>query len=136
MNTTRMLRYGLLAWLLPFVVSFPLFSLLTTNRALFDSIMSVTVAITAVACAIHFVKPLTRFSRLEAVLVGFVWVLVNIVLDMLFFGWGPMRMSLGTYLGDIGLVYLAYPVVLLGAAALLEPRREVGSEAANKALRG
>lgn len=134
MNTTRILRYGLLAWLVPFVVSFPIYPLMSTNHDLFESIMSVTVAITAVACTIRFVKPLMRFSRLEAALVGFAWVVVNIVLDMLFFSWGPMRMNLGAYLGDIGLTYLAYPVVLLGAAALLEPRREVSNKSASKAL--
>jgi hypothetical protein len=61
---------------------------------------------------------------------GLVWLAINLLLDLPLFSYGPMRMSLGDYLADVGLTYLILPAVTVGAgfqAARLQGRmRDAG----------
>jgi hypothetical protein len=108
---------GFLVWLIPFVVSFVIFPLKTSARPLFESIMPVVVT----AITVLFVLVLDRRRGLasvrDGVVVGVVWLVLNWVLDLLMFAWGPMQMSLADYMMDIGVVYLIMPIVAVGFAA-------------------
>ncbi len=64
----------------------------------------------------------------EGLAVGMVWFAMCVLIDapLMLFG-GPMRMSIGAYLGDIGLTYVTIPLVTsgLGAAWATSARRAV-----------
>jgi hypothetical protein len=45
--------------------------------------------------------------------------LISIVIDLFMFMWGPMKMSIGDYMADIGLTYLIIPAITVGAGFLL-----------------
>ena len=47
------------------------------------------------------------------------WLAINIILDLLMFTEGPMRMPLADYIVDIGLTYLIIPTVIVGFGYLL-----------------
>ena len=63
-----------------------------------------------------------RFLR-EGILLGIVWLAINIVLDLLLFMEGPMKMSFTDYMMDIGLTYLIIPSVTIGFGYLLQQHR-------------
>jgi hypothetical protein len=106
-------------WLIPFAVSVTIFPLKRSGSPLFDTLMSVVVVSAATLCIVlHFSERRGNLFQ-QAVAVGLLWMAMSQLLDLLMFSWGPMKMSFTAYMADIGLSYVAYPILTIGAASLL-----------------
>lgn len=116
----RALLFGFLVWLIPFVVAFGIFPLRQSARPLFESIMPVTLALVVVAFGLAYLKRVTRRFTWEGIALGLLWMAVSLVIDapLMLLG-GPMKMSLGDYLADIGFTYLMMPVITTGLSLAL-----------------
>jgi len=114
-NWRRVIGFGLLSWLIPFLVAFLVFPWRESARPLFESVMAVTVGGTAVAVGLAWLRRAQDAGAREALFVGIVWLAICLLVDapLMLLG-GPMQMSVGAYLGDIGLTYLIIPLVLWG----------------------
>jgi len=106
--------FGFLIWLIPFTVSILIFPLRTSNRPLFESIMPVVVTLCAVVFSILYFRKLGGGFVREGILLGVMWFVISIVIDLLMFMWGPMKMTFAEYMMDIGLTYLVIPTVTIG----------------------
>ena len=116
---------GFLSWLIPFMLSFLVFPIRKLNAPLFETLMSLILLLTAGALLqLYFQGRVVWVS--EAVLVGLLWVGINLVLDYPMFAFGPMRMAIGSYYSEIGFSYLIFPVFALAAARLAEPTHRAG----------
>jgi uncharacterized membrane protein YpjA len=119
----RVLLLGFLSWLIPFVVSFVVFPLKKTNSPLFSTLMTLVVILTA-----GILFPICFRGRralvFETVLVGLLWVGINLVLDYPMFAYGPMKMTAAKYYSEIGLSYLIYPAFGFGAAWLVRSQEQ------------
>jgi hypothetical protein len=116
----RALILGVLVWFVPFLVAFLIFPLRESSRPLFESIMPVALAaIVAVLAGWYFGRD-TQASLREGLLLGVLWLGISVVIDapLMLLG-GPMQMTIGEYLGDIGVTYLMIPVITSGMAAAL-----------------
>jgi len=124
-STRKALLLGLLVWLIPFVVAFLIFPLRASSRPLFESIMPVAVALATVGCGVWYFRNFAETSGREALLLGLLWLAICILIDapLMLLG-GPMQMTPGEYLADIGVVYLMIPAITwgLGAAGTAPPR--------------
>ena len=58
----------------------------------------------------------------EGILLGLSWLAISVVIDLLMFMQGPMKMTLVDYVKDIGFTYLIIPTVTVGFGFLLEKR--------------
>jgi hypothetical protein len=83
--------------------------------------VAVTVAV-VVLSVLYFGKMESGYLK-EAVKIGILWFLISIVIDLLMFMWGPMKMSFLNYMYDIGFTYLIYPTVTVGFGYLLQRKR-------------
>ena len=103
MNIVGVLVRGFLIWIIPLAISFAFYSPqseLIVSYAWFKSIMVVVLTLTTLG--VNLVKPLKSASPL---LLAVVYTAMSIVLDLLILV--PMtRMSLGTYVEQIALVYI------------------------------
>jgi hypothetical protein len=115
-NWKQALGLGFLSWLLPFAISFAVFPLKRVNAPLFETAMSLVVVTTAALLARRYFRRGPAAALGEAVLLGFVWLAVNLALDYPMFAYGPMRMSAAQYYSEIGAGYLLYPAFLSGTA--------------------
>ena len=116
----RVVLLGLLVWLIPFVVAVLIFPLKNTQPALFESIMPVAITLcVTVSLALYFRKIETGFVQ-AGVVVGIIWFFISLVIDLLLFMWGPMKMPFAHYMMDIGLTYLIMPIFTVGAGYMLE----------------
>ncbi|HVN93919.1 MAG TPA: hypothetical protein VMT38_09490 [Terracidiphilus sp.] len=113
----RAVGLGLLSWFIPFVISFFLVALKKTNAPLFTSIMYLVVLATAGLLMIWYFRK-RPFSAVEAVEVGALWFVINLVCDYPMFAFGPMKMTAPAYYSEIGLVYLTFPIFAVMAARL------------------
>ncbi|MBI5229279.1 hypothetical protein HY991_04150 [Candidatus Micrarchaeota archaeon] len=119
----KALLYGFFIWLIPFVVAFLIYPVRTSNRLLFESIMPVVLTACVVAFAdLYFAKVEKNFFK-EGVLLGLLWFAMAVVIDLLMFREGPMKMSFIDYMADIGLTYLIIPVVTMGFGHLNEKKK-------------
>ena len=115
--------FGILIWLIPFLVSFVVFPLKDSNRPLFESIMPVVLTITVVTFSILFFKRVDKEFMKEGFIVGIVWFTISIVIDLfMFIPESSMHMSLVDYIMDIGLTYLIILVIPVGFGYILEKK--------------
>jgi hypothetical protein len=112
----KAIGFGALIWLIPFVVAFIIyFPLHESSRPLFESIMAVTVCVTAVGFGLLYLRHVSDGIVREGILVGLLWFIMAILIDapLMLLG-GPMQMSFGAYMADIGVTYLCIPIVTWG----------------------
>lgn len=115
--------FGILIWLIPFLVSFVVLPLKDSNRPLFESIMPVVLTITVVIFSILFFKRVDREFMKEGFIIGIVWFTISIVIDLfMFIPESSMHMSLVDYIMDIGLTYLIILVIPVGFGYTLEKK--------------
>ena len=113
----RALMLGGLSWLIPLAISMPLFALKQANAPLFEAAMTLVVLLVAGVLLRSYFRERTLSIR-EGVLVGSIWLVMNLVLDYPMFAYGPMKMTAANYYSQIGVDYLIYPLFAFGAARL------------------
>lgn len=125
MNSLDLRRYlkllflGFLVWLIPFLVAFVIFPLRTNARPFFETIMAVVVAwVGMVFTAVGFRGVQSDFVR-AGVTLGLVFFSVSVLIDLPLFSYGPMATDWASYMMDVGLTYLIYPIITIGAGYLL-----------------
>ena len=118
----KIVLYGILTWLIPFVVSMAIFPLHDGERPLFESIMPVVVVGCAVVFGALYLRRLEAAFLREGLVIGLAWLVISLVIDLPLFSAGPMAMPLTDYIKDIGLTYLIIPVVTVGMGYLLEKK--------------
>ena len=124
------LSYGFLLWLLPFIVSFLIFPLKRAQSPLFETIMAVTVTFCVVVFANLYYRRMESGFLTESIKLGILWFGIGIILDLLMFMWGPMKMTFANYMLDIGLTYGIFPIVTIGFGYSLagkQPRKVYNS---------
>lgn len=114
--------FGLLVWLIPFIVAFSIFSIRQSQRALFESIMPVVVALAVVVFGgLYFRHVKTSFLR-EGVCLGLVWLAISVLIDVPLMVSPPINMPLSEYAADVGLTYLIMPIITIGLGWVIANR--------------
>jgi hypothetical protein len=115
-QTGKLVGFGLLTWLLPFLLAIPFYS--PEGEPLYDiflikSILLVfSAAVGTFLIVVYFRGVHARYVR-EGALLGGVWLLINWVLDAAVLL--PLSgMDAGTYMAEIGLRYLTIPIIAVG----------------------
>jgi hypothetical protein len=118
----KALLFGLIIWVVPFIVAFMIFPLRESWRALFESIMPVAVTIPTVACGVAYFRKVEKEFTKEGIVVGLLWLLVSVVIDLPLMLSTPINMTLVEYMADIGLTYLIIPAITTGFGFALDNR--------------
>ena len=122
MNWRRIVAYGVVLWLVPFAVSFVLFAIHDSNRALFESLITVVGVAVAVGAALVFFRSVRDVRPASGIAVGFAWAAISIVIDLPIFLF-VFHMPLPDYAADIALTYLCFPLIVGGIAAAMHAGR-------------
>lgn len=110
----RALAGGVLVWLAPFLVACAAFPLKRSWPALFESIMPVALALTAVVCGLSYLRRVRRPTVREGLALGLLWQALSMLIDLPLLLSPPMNYSLAEYAADIGLTYVMLPVTTAG----------------------
>jgi hypothetical protein len=117
----KIVIFGFFVWLVPFVVSFFIYPLKIKGNPLFESIMPLIITIMVVILAYLYLKNIEIDLLKEGVVIGVVWFIINIAIDLvLFLPPSPMQMSFTNYMMDIGITYLMIPVITIGLGVMAE----------------
>ncbi len=121
----KIILFGFLIWLIPFVVSFFIYPLKTSRNPLFESIMPLVLTIITVLLACTYLKSIQKEFVKESILIGVTWFLINVIIDLIMFlPVSPMQMTLNDYMADIGITYLIIPVITMGMGYLVKSQTE------------
>ncbi len=124
---TKMVLYGLLMWLIPFVASFfffdPATQKLTIDETFFKSIMIVLSSSIGVLFLIDYFKEIKTGFVKEGLIAGIVWLVINWGLD-LFILLPMMKNDIGTYFMQVGLRYLIIPIMSVGMGKIIQNSKE------------
>jgi hypothetical protein len=119
----KIVIFGFVVWLVPFLVSFFIYPLKTAGNPLFETIMPLIITITVVALAYLYLKNVETDLIWEGVIIGVAWFIINIAIDLfLFLPPSPMQMSFVNYMEDIGIAYLIIPVITIGLAYMADKK--------------
>ena len=111
----KIVLYGFLIWLIPFAVSFFIYPLKIPMYSLFESIMSVLIAVAAIIFSYLYFKDIKTNFVMEGIITGIVWFIIAIVIDLLMFmPASPMHMNFTDYMMTVGVKYLIIPVITVG----------------------
>jgi uncharacterized membrane protein YagU involved in acid resistance len=111
MKIGKIVLYGFLLWLTAFVGAFIVFPLKQSNPPLFETLVAVVLAAATVLYGrLYFRRE--EITLKYCIIVGFIWALINIIIDLPLFSYGPMKKDLADYMSDIGLTYLMIPIIL------------------------
>src|SRR4030042_4587021 len=114
-SVKKALLFGFLVWVIPFIVAILIFPIRNLDRPLFESIMPVVVTLCVVIFASLYFKNLLRRQLREGILLGVIWLVISLALDLvMFMPETPMHMSIIDYGKDIGLTYLLIPAITIG----------------------
>ena len=117
----KIVLFGFLVWLIPFMVSFFIYPLKTPMYSLFESIMSLLIAVAAVIFSYFYFKDIGANFVREGVVTGIVWFIIAIVIDLvMFLPASPMHMNFTEYMMTVGVKYLIIPVVTIGSVYLAQ----------------
>jgi uncharacterized membrane protein YpjA len=117
-STSKLLLFGFLTWLIPFVVSVPLVGrngqpVLPTG--MFKSLMIVIGSAVGAWLLVRVFRQRPTFGH-SGLVVGLLWLSINVALDLLILV--PMtKMSLPAYASEIALRYLVIPIIAVAIDA-------------------
>ena len=115
----RALGLGLLMWLVPFAIAFAAFPFRESWRSLFESVMAVAVCGSAVGLGLMYLRKFEAVDVRDGLMVGLLWWVMSVLIDLPMFFGGPIEVTVAEYFADIGLTYVAIPVITTGLAAAM-----------------
>ena len=77
--------------------------------------MSLTVCAAGASIGLLLMKKQTEHTRNNAILIGFKWAAICIIIDLPIFMFG-LDMGIHHYMSDIGMTYLMLPIILWALA--------------------
>jgi hypothetical protein len=82
--------------------------------------MPVTVAVATMSFGVSYFRRVSDRHVREGISVGLLWFAICVLIDspLMLLG-GPMQMTLGQYMADIGLTYLIIPTITVGIGMVL-----------------
>ena len=125
----KLLLFGFLLWLIPFGVGFLFFDAngnLTISETFFKSIMVVLGALLGVAFSVDYFKGIKGDYVNEGIVLGFTWLVISIVIDLMLVFSGFFKMGVGEYFTDIGVRYLSIPIYTIGLGLALSNAHAAG----------
>lgn len=125
-NTIRILLFGFLVWLIPFIVAFGFYTpegKLRGDIFLFKTVMLLVGGASGCVFLFLMVKRVTLPAFQTFVAIGLVWLAENLGLDLLILV--PMsKMNLGDYFVQIGLRYFMILFVSVTVGASIDAARK------------
>jgi hypothetical protein len=124
----KIVLYGVFIWLIPFIASFPFVDAHGNYRipeTSFKSIMVVVGSFVGVFFAVRYFSKVDVGHVSEGIVIGIVWLLINLMLDLALVYVGFFKMTPNQYFTDIGLRYLSIPIYTIGLSYALKGQKQV-----------
>jgi Na+/proline symporter len=123
MKTSKLILYGFLLWLSVFAISFILYPVRQNQPIYFETLITIALVLFTTLFSIFFFKQTTDHYFKKGLIAGFLWMAINLIIDLPLFSFGPMKMPLLNYFEDIGFTYFVIPIIVAGMGWVLEKKQ-------------
>ncbi len=111
--TLKTILYGILVWLVPFIIAIPFYSpdgSLLVDVHFFKTVMILTGGVIGAVILIRLFSEISDQYVRKGWIIGAIWLIINWILDLGILL--PLNgMDIPTYFGEIGLRYLMIPIM-------------------------
>jgi hypothetical protein len=118
-NIKKLLLYGFLLWLIPFLLSNFIFMLKESDPIFFETLMGLILALTTAGLLYRYNNSASIAGLKDGLILGVVWMAISLFFDFFIFVVGPLAMPAAQYLREIGMDYLLI-VIMAGLVGLLK----------------
>jgi hypothetical protein len=123
-TTSRIWLYGVLIWIAGMAVGTALWPIHASHTPLFKSVMVVTMTAVGMFFVVRLFHSITSDYLKTGIHAGLIWTVMNWIFDLIVLV-GLLKSPLGMYVMDIGLRYLAIPIMTIGCGVLLENKTKL-----------
>jgi hypothetical protein len=116
----KALLYAFMGWLIPFIAASVMYPLRAQGHPLFETVMPLSMALCGVFFSLLYLGAIGEAFAREGVILGVLCFLVGAGLELIFSVLQTSPRSLAGFLTDRGLIYLMYPIVIVGTGLILE----------------
>jgi hypothetical protein len=113
--------FGLLLWIIGFVLGFAVWPIHESNFMLFKTIMLVSSILYGMILLIIYFNKVQSDYLNEGIIVGINWFIVNLLLDLLVLVL-IFKTPVGQYFIEVGIRYLNIPLITIGVGFLLSKK--------------
>ena len=118
-KTLQIFVWGIILWLILFVIGFAIWPLHESQQLLFKTIMIVSGSLVGMIMLSYYFKRIEDNFVSEGIKVGVIWLAVNILLDLAVLV-GLFQSPIGEYFTGTGLRYLNIPIMCIGIGIILK----------------
>ena len=101
-----------MVWFIPTIITY--ITSFTSGLYLFDVISALSIAITVIVFAYIYFKDIDSHFIKEGIILGVVWLLISIVLDIILVLLGITKLTITQYAIYVAPIYIIIPVVTIG----------------------
>ena len=111
-NDLKIITFGFMVWLIPTIVTY--ITSFTSGLYLFEIISALSIAITVIIFAyLYFIDLDSHFIK-YGIIIGVIWIIISIVLDIILVLLGITKLTLSQYLFYVAPIYIIIPAVTIG----------------------
>lgn len=111
-NDLKIITFGFMVWLIPTIVTY--ITSFTSGLYLFEIISTLSIAITVIIFAYLYFKDLDSHFIRDGIIMGMIWIIISIVLDIVLVLLGITKLTLSQYLFYVAPIYIIIPAVTIG----------------------
>lgn len=108
----KIIGFGLIVWLIPTLITLLVSNLKFLN--FFDVISAVAIAITVIIFSYLYLRDIDANFIKEGVILGIVWLIISLVLDVVLVFLGITKLSLMEYTIYFAPLYIIIPAITIG----------------------
>ena len=120
-KNSKIINYGVLVWLIPSLITVTLASFVAMN--VFEIISAVAIAVTVIAFSYLYFRGITEDFIKEGILIGIIWLIISIILDLILVAVGISQLNLTSYAMYVAPLYIIIPAVTIGLGVYMKQKR-------------
>jgi hypothetical protein len=118
----KIILFGFLTWLSTFIGAMLIFKLHESDRIFFETLISIILTSVIIFYTTLYFKEVQRNFLNEGIKIGIIWMLINLMIDIPMFSFGPMARPLWDYFKDVGFMYISIPIITISVGNLLNKK--------------
>ncbi len=112
-KNAKIINYGLLVWLIPSLITVILGPFIAAMN-IFEIVSAAAIAVIVIIFSYLYFKGITEDFIKEGILIGIIWLVISIVLDIILVLLGISQLTLTNYAMYVAPLYIIIPAITIG----------------------
>lgn len=119
----KIILFGFLVWLIPSLITVTL-AFFSDALNIFEIVSAVVIAVTVIMFSFLYFSDINANFIKEGVLIGAVWLIISVVLDLLLIAAGISQLSFTSYIMYAAPLYVIIPAITIGLGLYMNQMKQ------------